>query len=86
MTCAICGKPFTPTGKNQKYCSCECQHEARLYRDRLKAKEQGCREKLGRYSGKVYVNSQEKLDAIREKYKNGIPAGTIEAMVRGWNL
>lgn len=86
MTCAICGNPFTPTGKNQKYCSCECQHEARLHRDRLKAKEQRRREKLGRYSGKVYVNSQEKLDAIREKYKNGIPAGTIEAMVCGWNL
>ena len=33
----------------------------------------------GRYSGLEYENSQEKLDAIREKYKNGIPEGTIEA-------
>ena len=32
----------------------------------------------GRYSGLDYENSQEKLDAIREKYKNGIPEGTIE--------
>lgn len=77
---------FTPTGRNQKFCSYECKHEARLIHNRLKAKEQGHREKIGRYSGKVYVNSQEKLDSIREKYKNGIPAGTIEAMVRGWNF
>jgi hypothetical protein len=33
----------------------------------------------GRYSGLDYENSPEKLDAIREKYKNGIPEGTIEA-------
>ena len=33
----------------------------------------------GRYSGLDYENSQEKLEAIREKYKNGIPEGTIEA-------
>lgn len=32
----------------------------------------------GRYSGLEYENSPEKLDAIREKYKNGIPEGTIE--------
>ena len=32
----------------------------------------------GRYSGLDYENSPEKLAAIREKYKNGIPEGTIE--------
>ncbi len=35
----------------------------------------------GRYSGQVYDNSKEKLLAIRDKYKNGIPEGTIEAML-----
>lgn len=86
MACTVCGKLFTPTGNRQKFCSCECKRIERINRDRLKAKQQGRREKRGRYSGKVYVNSQEKLDAIKEKYKNGIPAGTIEAMVCGWNL
>ena len=86
MACTVCGKLFMPTGNRQNFCSYECKRIARINRDRLKAKVQGRREKRGRYSGKVYVNSQEKLDAIREKYKNGIPAGTIEAMVCGWNL
>lgn len=35
----------------------------------------------GRYSGQVYDNSKERLSAIRDKYKNGIPEGTIEAML-----
>lgn len=35
----------------------------------------------GRYSGKTYENPKEKLLAIRDKYKNGIPDGTIEAML-----
>lgn len=31
-----------------------------------------------RYSGEKYVNSEEKLNAIKEKYKNGITSGIIE--------
>lgn len=31
-----------------------------------------------RASGKTYENSPEKLQAIKEKYKNGIPEGEIE--------
>ena len=34
-----------------------------------------------RYSGQSYENSKEKLMAIREKYKNGVPEGTIEMMM-----
>ena len=34
-----------------------------------------------RYSGLDYENPKEKLLAIREKYKNGIPDGTIEEML-----
>jgi len=30
------------------------------------------RKTYGRFSGKVYENDQSKLDAIREKYKNGV--------------
>lgn len=35
----------------------------------------------GRYSGLNYKNTKEKLLAIRDKYKNGIPEGIIEAML-----
>ena len=35
----------------------------------------------GRYSGLDYENPKEKLLAIREKYKNGVPDGTIEEML-----
>lgn len=34
-----------------------------------------------RFSGLRYENSKEKLMEIREKYKNGVPAGTIEMML-----
>jgi hypothetical protein len=34
-----------------------------------------------RFSGKHYKNSAEKLQALREKYKNGVPEGTIELML-----
>ena len=36
-----------------------------------------------RYSGRRYKNTPDTLEAIREKYKNGIPSGTIERMVSG---
>lgn len=34
-----------------------------------------------RFSGKHYKNSAEKIQALREKYKNGVPDGTIEKML-----
>lgn len=33
-----------------------------------------------RYSGKVYQNTPEKLQAIKEKYKNGV----TEEMLKSW--
>lgn len=35
----------------------------------------------GRYSGKKYENSPEKLQAIKEKYKNGVTIGHINQML-----
>lgn len=35
-----------------------------------------------RYSGKDYVNSEEKLNAIKEKYKNGVSKSIIEEMLK----
>ena len=34
-----------------------------------------------RYSGKHYKNSAERISALREKYRNGVPDGTIEKML-----
>ena len=51
---------------------------ARLYRNLY----QGTREHgEKRYSGKHYKNTPERISALREKYKNGVPDGTIEIML-----
>lgn len=34
-----------------------------------------------RYSKMEYTNTKERLQALKDKYKNGVPAGTIKAMV-----
>ena len=34
-----------------------------------------------RFSGKHYKNTPERISALREKYKNGVPDGTIEKML-----
>lgn len=36
------------------------------------------KEKNGRFSGLKYTNSPERLEQIRQKYKNGVPDGEIE--------
>ena len=41
------------------------------------------RKVYGRFSGKVYENDQSKLDAIREKYRNGISREMIEEWIMG---
>lgn len=35
----------------------------------------------GRYSGKEYTNSSDKLKALREKYKNGVTDKTVKDML-----
>ena len=37
-----------------------------------------------RQSGKDYVNSKEKLNAIKEKYKNGVTQEIMEEWLRKW--
>ena len=39
------------------------------------------RKVYGRFSGKVYENDQSKLDAIREKYRNGVSREMIEEWI-----
>lgn len=37
----------------------------------------------GRASGRSYENTPEKIRAIKEKYKNGVPAGEVERWIYG---
>lgn len=37
----------------------------------------------GRASGQSYENTPEKIRAIKEKYKNGVPAGEVERWIYG---
>lgn len=41
------------------------------------------RKTYGRYSGREYENDQAKLDAIREKYRNGVSCEMIEEWIMG---
>ena len=41
------------------------------------------RKMKGRYSGRKYENDQSKLDAIREKYRNGVSREMIEEWIMG---
>lgn len=37
-----------------------------------------------RFSGREYTNSLEKLEAIKEKYKDGVRPEHVEALVEAW--
>ena len=42
-----------------------------------------CRKKeSNRYSGKVYKNSKEKLQSIKEKYKNGVTTEILNEFIK----
>lgn len=40
----------------------------------------------GRASGRRYDNSPEKIRAIKEKYKDGVPAGEVERWIYAVNF
>lgn len=37
-----------------------------------------------RFSGREYTNSLEKLEVIKEKYKDGVRPKHVEALVEAW--
>lgn len=74
VECVVCGKKFVTNCKDGIVCSAECRkiyHKVYTF----------CWNKQKyntRNSRKKYTNSKEKLLAIKEKYKNGVPKGLIE--------
>lgn len=66
--CETCGIDFETKSPNQRFCSRECF----LGYQRRKQRQKNRKKKTMRFSGDIYTNSEQKLNAIREKYKNGI--------------
>lgn len=68
--CVKCYQKYLTSSNRQKYCTnCYASHYRMTHKN------------SSRYSGKYYENSKERLEEIKEKYKNGIPKGIIEQMV-----
>lgn len=86
--CKICGAVFSPSYANQKYCSKNC---ARLGKNELQKNKKiyhqvysWTRNRMKndiRASGKKYINPPEKIQAIKEKYKNGVSIEHIKSML-----
>ena len=67
--CELCGKEFMRHSPTQKFCCRECYKEFKL-RQRPPGKR--------RFSGRSYKNSEQRLNELREKYKNGITAEIMQ--------
>lgn len=67
--CELCGKEFLRNSPTQRFCCRECYEEFEL-RQRPPYK--------FRFSGRRYKNSEQRLDEIREKYKNGVTAEIMQ--------
>lgn len=74
--CEICGKEFSAV-TSKKYCSKECVSQVELKRA-LERYYKNHPKRYERFSGKWYRNSPEKLQAIKEKYRNGVSKTQIE--------
>lgn len=90
IRCSLCGNLTELTGRAQKYCP-QCAVTARRRKQREKyALEHQNDERIrrkqkmnnGRFSGRVYENTPERLEAIRQRYSNGVTLEMIEDMVR----
>ena len=74
VECVVCGKKFVANRKKLFTCSAECK---KIYH-KVYAVTWDRTKRDVRNSRKKYTNSNEKLLAIKEKYKNGVPKGLIE--------
>lgn len=82
--CAICYKQFEKINNSQIYCCKECFLVAKRRRHREWYNKNKKSEKTrfkGRFSGKEYEKTPEEIQAIKEKYKNGVTIEHIKAML-----
>lgn len=81
--CDVCGIEFNPVNNSQIYCKkCSMLLKRRRYNEWYNKNKRS--EKIrykGRFSGKEYENSPEKLQAIKRKYRNGVTIGHINQML-----
>ena len=79
--CKICGNNFMADSNHAKFCN-DCKvYIRRAYQRRYYHKMTGTEEKPKRYSGLEYINPPEKVQAIKEKYKNGVSYKMILQML-----
>lgn len=80
-TCELCEKEIFAKSNKKKYCE-ECSHAlqrscittlSRIYN----------KSKQRRVSGKKYENSPERLEEIKNKYKNGVTIQILEEFIGG---
>lgn len=70
--CELCGKSFMRKSPSQKFCSKDCSEEVK----QRKLQNQ-CGRRKHRFSGRSYRNSEQRLNELREKYKNGVTADIL---------
>lgn len=84
--CQICNNEYIAIGNNSKYCN-DCKTIAKRQKTHesymKQSNNKGVRHRSGgmRFSGSVYKNSDEYLNKIKEKYKNGVTLDMITEMV-----
>lgn len=76
-SCKICGAIFFPKNYRQIICSNECK---KTYHQVYSWTQQRAKNNI-RASGGKYINPPEKIQAIKEKYKNGVSVEIIKQMM-----
>lgn len=85
--CLLCGVALFDCKTSRKYCP-ECAkaaikmtHKRSQIRFRMRHRGKSpddIKTRQTRFSGKVYENTKEYIEQIKEKYRNGVPCGEVE--------
>lgn len=79
-TCLFCNRDFIAEKSAQKVCvSCAVSHRNAYLKTYQRAKRLEKNQK--RYSGLEYTNTKERLQEIKDKYKNGVTYRMIMEML-----
>lgn len=64
--CLVCGKEFSPTGHNQKYCSPECRGEAIKARRREHYRRH--KDEINAYHREYHMRNKDRINARQREY------------------